>query len=143
MNICSDVDEICDFVQNIEPTGGGDAPEYYELVLYEAQSLSWSESANKSLVLIGDDIPHTPAHNPQKLNCRKDLDKLGDAEITVYGVQALNRSHATPFHQEIAEKSGIFHIILDQFSYITDLFLSVCYQQTSNEQLQAYKQERI
>ncbi|WP_228371283.1 hypothetical protein [Trichormus azollae] len=143
LNISSDVDEVCDFFQNIEPTGGGDAPEYYELVLHEAQCLSWSKSANKSLVLIGDDIPHALAHNPQKLNWRKELDKLGDAEITFYGVQALNRSPATPFYQEIAEKSGGFHITLDQFSYITDLFLAVCYQQSLNKQLQAYEQEII
>ncbi|MBW4690082.1 MAG: VWA domain-containing protein [Komarekiella atlantica HA4396-MV6] len=142
-NLSGDVDAICDFVQNVEPTGGGDAPECYELVLHEAQSLSWSKSASKSLVLIGDDIPHAPAHNPKKLNWRKELDKLTDAEITVYGIQALNRSHANPFYQELAEKSGGFHINLDQFAYITDLFLAVCYQQSSNEQLQAYEQEVI
>jgi len=142
-NLSGDVDAICDFVQNVEPTGGGDAPECYELVLHEAQSLSWSKSASKSLVLIGDDIPHPPAHNPKKLNWRKELDKLTDAEITVYGIQALNRPHANPFYQELAEKSGGFHINLDQFSYITDLFLAVCYQQSSNEQLQAYEQEVI
>ena len=143
LDLSGDVDQICDFVQNVEPTFGGDAPECYELVLHQAQSLSWSKSASKSLVLIGDDIPHPPAHNPQKLNWRKELNKLGDDEITVYGVQALNRSHATPFYQELAEKSAGFHITLDQFSYITDLFLAVCYQQSSNEQLQAYEQEVI
>jgi hypothetical protein len=142
-NISGDVDAICDFVQNVEPTGGGDAPECYELVLHESQSLSWSKSATKSLVLIGDDIPHPPAHNPKKLNWRKELDKLAEADITVYGVQALNRPHATPFYQELAEKSGGFHINLDQFSYISDLFLAVCYQQSSNDQLQAYEQEVI
>ncbi|MCC5627167.1 vWA domain-containing protein [Nostoc sphaeroides] len=142
-NISGDVDAICDFVQNVEPTGGGDAPECYELVLHESQSLSWSKSATKSLVLIGDDIPHPPAHNPKKLNWRKELDKLAEAEITVYGVQALNRPHATPFYQELAEKSGGFHINLDQFSYISDLFLAVCYQQSSTDQLQAYEQEVI
>ncbi|WP_375499984.1 vWA domain-containing protein [uncultured Nostoc sp.] len=142
-NISGDVDAICDFVQNVEPTGGGDAPECYELVLHESQSLSWSKSATKSLVLIGDDIPHPPAHNPKKLNWRKELDKLAEAEVTVYGVQALNRPHATPFYQELAEKSGGFHINLDQFSYISDLFLAVCYQQSSNDQLQAYEQEVI
>ena len=142
-DLSGDVNAICDFVQNVEPTGGGDAPECYELVLHEAQSLSWSNSASKSLVLIGDDIPHPPAHNPKKLNWRQEADKLADKEIMVYGVQALNRSHATPFYKELAEKSGGFHVNLDQFSYITDLFLAVCYQQSSNEQLQAYEQEVI
>ncbi|MFN7852707.1 MAG: vWA domain-containing protein [Dolichospermum sp.] len=77
-NISDDVDAICDFVQNVEPTGGGDAPECYELVLHESQSLNWSESASKSLVLIGDDITHATAHNQQKLNWRKELEKLSE-----------------------------------------------------------------
>lgn len=142
-DLSGEIDAICHFVQNVEPTGGGDAPECYELVLHEAQSLSWSNSASKSLVLIGDDIPHPPAHNPQKLNWRKEADKLAEQGIMVYGVQALNRAHATPFYKELAEKSGGFHVNLDQFSYITNLFLAVCYQQSSNEQLQAYEQEVI
>lgn len=142
-DLSGDVNAICHFVQNVEATGGGDAPECYELVLHEAQSLSWSSSASKSLVLIGDDIPHPPAHNPKKLNWRQEVDKLSEKEIIVYGVQALNRSYATPFYQELAEKSGGFHVNLDQFSYITDLFFAVCYQQASHEQLQAYEQEVI
>ncbi len=142
-DLSSNVDAIGNFVQNVEPTGGGDAPECYELVLHEAQSLSWSNLASKSLVLIGDDIPHAPAHNPKKLNWRQEIDKLSNQGIMVYGVQALNRPHATPFYKELAEKSGGFHVNLDQFSYITDLFLAVCYQQSSNDQLQAYEQEVI
>jgi hypothetical protein len=141
LNLCGDVNAICHFVQNVKATCGGDAPECYELVLHEAQSLSWSNSDSKSLVLIGDDIPHPPAQNPKKLNWRQEVDKLTAKGIVVYGVQALNRPHATPFYKELAEKSGGFHLNLDQFSYITDLFFAVCYQQSSNEQLQAYEQE--
>jgi hypothetical protein len=143
LDLSGDVDTICDFVQNVEPTGGGDAPECYELVLHEAQSLSWSSTSSKTLVLIGDDIPHAPAQTPQKLNWRKELEALGKQGITVYGIQALNRAHATLFYQELADKSGGFHLNLDQFSYITDFFLSVCYQQSSTEQVQSYEQELV
>jgi hypothetical protein len=141
LDLSGDVDIICDFVQRVERTGGGDAPECYELVLHEAQSLSWSPASTKVLVIIGDDIPHAPAQTPQKLNWRKELDLLTELGITVYGIQALNRAHATLFYQELAHKSGGFHLNLDQFSYITDFFLSVCYQQASPEQLQNYEQE--
>ncbi len=141
--LSDNVEAICDFVQNVDATGGGDAPECYELVLNEAQSFAWSESSTKTLVLIGDDIPHAPAQNPKKLNWREEIKKLADKGVVVYGVQALNRPHATPFYKELAEKSGGFHVNLDQFSYITDLFLAVCYQQCSNEQLQAYEKEVI
>lgn len=143
LDLAGDVDIICNFVQTVGQTGGGDAPECYELVLHEAQSLSWSPSSNKVLVMIGDDIPHAPAQTPQKLNWRKELDLLTELGITVYGIQALNRAHATPFYKELAHKSGGFHLNLDQFSYITDFFLSVCYQQSSPDQLQNYEQEIV
>ncbi len=143
LDLAGDVDIICNFVQTVEQTGGGDAPECYELVLHEAQSLSWSSSSTKVLVMIGDDIPHAPAQTPQKLNWRKELDLLTELGITVYGIQALNRAHATPFYKELAHKSGGFHLNLDQFSYITDFFLSVCYQQSSPDQLQNYEQEIV
>jgi hypothetical protein len=143
LDLSGDVGTICNFVQNVEPTGGGDAPECYELVLHEAQSLSWTPTNSKTLVLIGDDIPHAPAQTPKKLNWRQEVDKLAQMGIAVYGIQALNRPHATLFYKELAEKSGGFHLNLDQFSYITDFFLAVCYQQSSNEQLQAYEQEVV
>lgn len=143
LDLSGDVGKICNFVQNVEPTGGGDAPECYELVLHEAQSLSWTPTNSKTLVLIGDDIPHAPAQTPQKLNWRHEVDKLAQMGITVYGIQALNCPHASLFYKELAEKSGGFHLNLDQFSYITDFFLAVCYQQSSNEQLQAYEQEVV
>lgn len=143
LDLCGDLDNICDFVRNVEATGGGDAPECYELVLKEAQSFSWTETNSKTLVLIGDDIPHAPARNPQKFNWRTELKQLMDMGVTVHGVQALGRNHATLFYKELAEKSGGFHLNLDQFSYIVDLFMSVCYQQSSQEQLQNYEQEVI
>lgn len=113
------------------------------MVLDEAQTFSWTKEASKYLVLIGDDIPHPPAHNPKKLNWRQEIDKLAQQDIATYGVQALNRSHATPFYTEIANKSGGFHLNLDQFAYINDMFLAICYKQSSNDLLQAYEQEII
>ena len=141
LDLSGDVDEICQFVQNVEATGGGDAPECYELVLRQTQSLSWTKNSHKTLVMIGDDIPHAPAQTPQKLNWRTELKQLIKQEITVYGVQALNRSHADLFYQELAEKSGGYHLSLDQFAHITDYFLAICYQQSSDNQLENYEQE--
>lgn len=142
-DLSKDVAAICNFVEKVGPTGGGDAPECYELVLREAQDLSWSAGASKALVLIGDDVPHPKAHTPDKIDWRQEVDKLAAAGIPVYGVQALNRKHATPFYVELAKKSGGFHIGLDQFSYVTDMVLAVCYKQSSDEQLQNYEQEVV
>jgi hypothetical protein len=140
-DLSADAEAICQFVEKVGPTGGGDAPECYELVLHEAQSLSWSPGASKAFVLIGDDLPHPPAYTPRKLNWRTEVDKLAKMGIPVYGVQALNRAHATKFYTELAEKSGGFHLSLDQFAYITDMVLAICFKQSSDDRLQQYERE--
>ena len=51
--------ELCDFVENVERTGGGDGPECYELVLKRArEELSWTPGSQRVLVVIGDNEPH-------------------------------------------------------------------------------------
>jgi predicted DNA-binding WGR domain protein len=141
LDLTSDVDAICRFVETVGPTGGGDAPECYELVLHEARTQPWTDDATKALVLIGDDVPHPPAHNPGRLDWRKEAGELTKAGVAVYAVQALNRAHAKKFYEELARISGGFHVPLDQFSYVTDMVLAVCYRQTGEEQLQRYEEE--
>jgi hypothetical protein len=82
-----------------------------------------------------------PAQNPKKLNWRDELKKLTQMGIAVHGVQALGRKHATRFYQEIAERTGGFHLNLDQFNAITDLVMAVVYQQAGESQLEAYEAE--
>lgn len=141
LDLTSDVGSICRFVEQVPQTGGGDAPECYELVLRETQGLSWQAGTNKALVLIGDDLPHPPAQTPGKIDWRVEVQKLAEAGIPVYGVQALNRPYARKFYEELAQKSGGFHISLDQFSQVTDMVLAVCYKQSSDTQLQHFEQE--
>jgi Mg-chelatase subunit ChlD len=141
LDFTDSVGDITRFVERVEPTGGGDAPECYELVMHEAQKLSWDPAHQKCFVLIGDDVPHGPNQNPKKLNWRTELGKLGKMGIPVYGVQALGRSHATPFYAELARESGGFHLSLDQFSHVTDMLLAICYKQTGDEKLEKYERE--
>lgn len=141
LDLTDDGDAIVRFVEKVGPTGGGDAPECYELVLHEARSLTWTKDYKKVFVLIGDDVPHGPNQNPKKLDWRKEVDELGKAGIPVYGVQCLGRRHATPFYAELARTSGGFHIGLDQFAYVVDMVLAVCLKQSSEEKLQDYEKE--
>lgn len=139
--LTADAQAICHFVENVGPTGGGDAPECYELVLHEARSFAWHPEASRAFVLIGDDVPHAPAANPRRLNWRDEVAALAAQGVPVYGVQALNRRHATPFYRELAHLSGGFHLSLDQFAAVTDMLLAICYKQVSDDQLQTYQAE--
>jgi len=144
-DLSTDEQAIGDFVQNVERTGGGDAPECYELVLHESRSLSWSAGKSKVLVLIGDDIPHPPNYpaNTKKLDWRNELALLLESGINVYAVQALGRRHATSFYQEVAEKTGGFHLELNQFAYVVDMITAVCFKQEGDMRLQEFEEEVI
>lgn len=145
--LTSNLHNLVQFVRTVEPTGGGDLPECYELVLREAQDLDWGHNATKALVLIADDIPHpvndrqNVAHNGVGIDWRKEADKLREMGVVVYAVQCLSKSHATSFYRELAERTGGYHLTLDQFSEVSDLLMAICLQQGNPEGLEQYERE--
>ena len=141
--LTNDPNAVSYFVKNVERTGGGDAPECYELVLHEVSKIKWTEGSKRILLMIGDDVPHPPAHNPERLDWRTELDNLAKLGVLVHGVQALNRHHATSFYAEMARKSGGFHLNLNQLNEATDMLLAVSYQQASPEALQTFEEEVV
>lgn len=143
LDITTDSDKICKFINNVESTFGGDAPECYELVLHQARSLNWTSGKNKVLVMIGDATPHMPHEhqNYLSLDWRNELGLLCESGIHVYAVQALNRGYATSFYREMAERTGGFHLNLNQFSDIRDLVMSVCYKQQGDAELNKYYEQ--
>jgi hypothetical protein len=140
-DLCSNLDALERFVQTVTPTAGGDAPECYELVLRQAQGFGWRADAQKVLVVIGDELPHPPHDNPQRINWRDEVMALLRMGVTIYGVQALGRRHATPFYRELAERSGGFHVPLDQFAQVTDMLLAVTYRQQGEDRVVAFAEE--
>lgn len=141
-----DENEIIKFINEVEPTYGGDAPECYELVLNKARTtLSWQSGRAKILVLIGDDVPHGPSYpsNVNKIDWRNELGLILEAGINVYAIHALPgiRKHSKPFYEEIANKTGGFYLTLDQFSNVSDLIMAICYKQDGDESLSAFEQQ--
>ena len=70
---------ICNFVSTVGKTGGGDAPECYELVMREVQeNLSWSPNSQKALIMIGDAPPHekTEEQNYRHLDWKEEAERL-------------------------------------------------------------------
>lgn len=145
LDITDDQSEIVHFIKHVGRTCGYDAPECYELVLHEARGAAWSSGKTKALVMIGDDVPHGPKYpmNRKNLDWRNELDLLLEAGINVYAVQALGRRHATPFWKEVAVKTGGYHLELNQFAYVRDMIMAVCYKQQGNERLEQFEQELV
>ena len=137
--LTTDQTALAYFVNHVERTYGGDAPECYELVLHEARSLKWRKEAKKLLVMIGDDVPHPPAYNPKRLDWRNEVKELTAAGVLVHGVQCLNRSSATSFYRDLAGLSGGAHIPLTQFADAVEMITAITYHQQSPEALQKYE----
>jgi hypothetical protein len=143
LDLTDDQNKICRFIREAPATGGGDAPECYELVLHEARSFSWRSGRTKVLVMIGDDVPHGPSYrmNTKKLDWRNELGLLLESNINVYAVQALARRHATTFWKECAQITGGYHLELNQFADVTNLVLAVAYKQKGSDDFIAFEKE--
>ena len=137
---------LCQFVQNVGSTGGGDADECYELVLREARTkLAWRAGSTRSLVMIGDCNPHGPNYplNTLKIDWRTECELLKETEVRVYAVQALNRREATKFYRELATRTDGFHLLLDQFSSIVNFMMAICFKEEGGDTLDNYETEVV
>jgi Ras-related C3 botulinum toxin substrate 1 len=142
LDLTTDVAAICAFVDKVSSTGGGDAPEAYELALQEARkNISWREDTSKALVMIGDEVPHTPSYTTEKINWWDELDHLVRMGVKIYGVRALNSNHSIPFYEELSERSGAVSIKFNSFKLIVDMFLAICYREAAPEKLAEFQKE--
>lgn len=141
-DLCADVTKLLDFVQNTGSTGGGDSPECYELALRTAVcEISWTPGYSKALVMIGDEVPHPPSYTTEKINWFEELDKLAEMDVKVYGVRALNSVHSIPFMKKWLLEAGAISIHFSNFHLIVDMFLAICYRESSPEQLSQFQNE--
>lgn len=79
IDFTQNVAELCQFVGEVEGTGGGDQDECYELILRKAnEEFTWAPVSNKVLVMIGDANPHEPDYklNVDRINWRDEVSLL-------------------------------------------------------------------
>ncbi|KAL3853581.1 hypothetical protein ACJMK2_017115 [Sinanodonta woodiana] len=143
VDFTDNVAELCKFVKNAGPTGGGDADECYELVLYEVRTkLSWTPGSQRLLVMMGDASPHEPSYpqNTMKLDWKAEVQKLKAESVRIYGVHCLSSTDGK-FYKEISEKSSGCYLKLSEFQNIFDLIMAVCYCEKGEEFLSMYEKE--
>lgn len=142
LDLTTDLYSLTQFARTVSRTGGGDAPEAYELVLHEARSkYNWTLNSRKIFVLIADDVPHGPSYpqNTLRLDWKAEAQKLADLGVQVYTIQCLSRSHATSFYSELARIGKGMHLYLDQFTDILSLINGIIYRQVSQERVEQYE----
>ena len=112
-------------------TGGGDAPEAYELALRTARKMKWSKGSTRALVVIGDDVPHSSDYpgNKDNIDWGIELEKLKKNGVTCFGVQCNTNSYANSFYQTLADTTGGQRLELSKFDSMPAIFVGICLQQ--------------
>jgi von Willebrand factor type A domain len=138
-DLTDDKDGIVKFVNNVEPTYGGDAPECYEYALYRLRQFTWRADATRSIVMIGDCDPHPPSYHLNKLNLdwRNECKMLLEANVQVIGVHALARyrTHEQYFWKEMAEITKGKYLTFDQFDEVMSVLMAVSYFQAGKTEV--------
>ncbi len=143
VDLTTDQEKLSTFVKNVGNTYGGDYPEAYEYVLHKSQNLSWDSDSMRALIMIGDAYPHEKDENPYKLDWREECKELKSIGVNIYSVQCLDYGNpkSKTFYKQMAELTNGYHLKLDQFSYIRDLILAICFRQVGDDELKKYEQE--
>jgi len=143
LDFTSDKKVIMDFINKSGTTSGGDYPEAYEYVLKEIQRLSWNSESMRSVVMIGDAYPHDKNDNPGKIDWVVEVNNLKKMGVNIYSVQALNSGNGKSFtfYKQMSNITNGYHLFLDQFSYINDILLAICYKQLGEDRLIRFQQD--
>eukprot|EP01130_Rhizamoeba_saxonica_P002117 TRINITY_DN11925_c0_g1_i1.p1 TRINITY_DN11925_c0_g1~~TRINITY_DN11925_c0_g1_i1.p1 ORF type:complete len:598 (+),score=139.71 TRINITY_DN11925_c0_g1_i1:22-1794(+) len=142
MDFSSDVKRIVSFVKEVECTYGCDWPECYELALQQARTeFSWTPGYNKVVVMIGDAIPHKK-NEYRKIDWEDELQQLVDMGSRVYAVRCNSTNMKTKnFFEQLASRSDGYHLTLDNFEEMKDMFMGLCYREASEIQYQHHREE--
>lgn len=144
----SDVGMLQRFVDSCGDTGGGDAPECYELVCYQAhRELSWrSECTTKVLVLIGDAPPHEPGYSGFKppapyggIDWREEARGLAANKILVYGVKC--GAGGGPFWDEVPKMTGGSSLPLSDAALMPKLFVGIILKTADKRMFSEYERD--
>lgn len=154
LNFTNNIRDITSFINSQNANGGGDAPECYEYVLHHVQHLSWKDSEQKVLIMIGDQIPHEPGyvyngylrggkvkHYHNTLNWREEARMLGNVGVQIYGVQCLGNRSVSSFYEAISAISNGIKVDLHQFHNTIEMIESIAHKQ--NDSLDNYEEHLI
>mmetsp|Transcript_81446 Transcript_81446/g.225566 ORF Transcript_81446/g.225566 Transcript_81446/m.225566 type:complete len:907 (-) Transcript_81446:83-2803(-) len=131
MDFSDDTQALKDFINSCGPTGGGDCPECYELVMHKMQELTWAATSAKALVMIGDAPPHEKAKydglKRRFIDWRKEARWYAEKEIRVYGVKCGGCRES--FYDKIAQTTGALVININEIDLMPEMFTELCFRE--------------
>lgn len=134
------------FIQTVRESAhqASEAGEAYEQVLKLARGMAWRATAQKVLILIGDDEPHTPTcrENTAHVDWRTEAAALVAAGVRLFAVHCLTCwTHTEPFYRALGVSGAYLPLV--QFNAIVELLLATFYCATGETPLLARLEDDI
>jgi len=119
---------VVQFVNSVEPTGGGDAPECYELAMKQAaHKMGWGKNSRRLMVMVGDDQPHHVGYSyggyTNSIDWKAELVMLAKKKVRIYAVEA-GRGHSTAvsdFWSKLAADTKGKRLVIDDASTLSGI----------------------
>jgi hypothetical protein len=115
-SLTNDENELIDFVNKAKDTGGGDGPEFYELVIKKiTEETPWREG-KKSVLLIADATPHEVGYSYRRIVMNAQIDWREEAKKAAsknIQFDTLRIDRGTKWYEEL---SKITNVICAEFS---------------------------
>ena len=132
------------FTDNVSSVSRLDFDECYKWILHQTRQLSWTPGIQRSLIMIGDGIPHEVdySRNKDNIDWRKEADGLlNEHGVRVYAVQCQAEKGSAGFRKELSDCTHCQYLKLDQFDTIIDILMAICYRERGVEHFKAYEKE--
>lgn len=116
--------DLVKFVRQAKNTGGGDGPEFYELVIKKiVEETNWREGSNRIILLIADSMPHELGYTfrdfviGNQIDWRHEAKKAADMGIKIDTVTI----HDLPWYKELSEMTNGVSVPFKTSSKTADL----------------------
>ncbi|PIR94365.1 hypothetical protein COT97_01510 [Candidatus Falkowbacteria bacterium CG10_big_fil_rev_8_21_14_0_10_39_11] len=135
--LTSDLSVVNRAIEKIRRGGGGpDALTCMEECLRAANGLSWKESAQKAIVVIGDMPPHGVLDSVTKcyagIDYRQEVIGFKKKQIKVYSVFCGTSQRVRDFYQKMATDTNGRFMDFDSIEMIVELIVGVSMKETGN-----------
>ncbi|XP_050409157.2 uncharacterized protein LOC126824045 [Patella vulgata] len=144
VDFTDDLPTLCNFMNDVGGTGGGDVSECYELVLRLVRDkLSWTPYSQQILIMVGDAYPHEADYplNVDKIDWREELHFYTHAGVHIYGVHVFEDEQSASFMKTISEQTSGEYIKMADFNHVCDVIMAICYRERGADFLEGYEAE--
>ncbi len=148
-------ESLINFMENLNKIPGIEGPpgwssrgetkeECYEYALYKVQELNWLSDSSRSIIMIGDSMPHSKSIALDGRDWEEELQKVKAKGINIYSVYCNNWNNdkkIKDFFRKIAVETNGYNLYLEQFAHIIEMMMAICFKAMGSERLETYENE--